>query len=30
MRPTPFDARLEAKPMRQAIADAINAAPPRA
>jgi endo-1,4-beta-xylanase len=30
MRPTPFDAHLEAKPMRQAIADAINAAPPRA
>lgn len=29
MRPTPFDAQLKAKPMRQAIADAIKAAPPR-
>jgi endo-1,4-beta-xylanase len=30
MRPTPYDAHLQAKPMRQAIADAINAAPARA
>jgi endo-1,4-beta-xylanase len=30
MRPCPFDAKLQAKPMRQAIADAINAAPARA
>jgi endo-1,4-beta-xylanase len=29
MRPTPFDAQLKAKAMRQAIADAIKAAPPR-
>jgi endo-1,4-beta-xylanase len=29
MRPTPFDAQLKAKPMRQAIADAIKAAPAR-
>ena len=29
MRPTPFDAKLKAKPMRQAIADAIKAAPAR-
>jgi endo-1,4-beta-xylanase len=29
MRPTPFDAQLKAKPMRQSIADAIKAAPPR-
>jgi endo-1,4-beta-xylanase len=29
MRPTPFDGELKAKPMRQAIADAIKAAPPR-
>lgn len=30
MRPCPYDARLQPKPMRQAIAEAINAAPPRA
>jgi endo-1,4-beta-xylanase len=30
MRPCPYDAHLQAKPMRQAIADAINAAPARA
>lgn len=30
MRPCPYDAQLQAKPMRQAIADAIKAAPPRA
>lgn len=29
MRPTPFDAKLRAKPMRQAIIDAIKAAPAR-
>jgi endo-1,4-beta-xylanase len=29
MRPTPFDAQLKAKPMHQAIADAIKAAPAR-
>jgi endo-1,4-beta-xylanase len=29
MRPAPFDAQLKAKPMRQAIADAIKAAPAR-
>jgi endo-1,4-beta-xylanase len=30
MRPCPYDAQLQAKPMRQAIADAIQAAPARA
>lgn len=30
MRPCPYDAQLRAKPMRQAIAEAINAAPARA
>jgi endo-1,4-beta-xylanase len=30
MRPCPYDAKLQAKPMRQAIVDAINAAPARA
>jgi endo-1,4-beta-xylanase len=29
MRPTPFDAHLKAKPMKQAIIDAIKAAPAR-
>jgi len=30
MRPCPYDAQLQAKPMRQAIAEAMRAAPPRA
>jgi endo-1,4-beta-xylanase len=29
MRPTPFDDQLRAKPLRDAIAAAINAMPPR-